>query len=130
MSERETYAYLLTYSVRPWIGYRYPAFVLFAFEKEGIGALSRCIGRNAFVSIGRFICRSIRAAPAATRLKPSGENIVSDLASPPATTSLLLAMISYSTSRERGREREDRKAIGREGEEERRGRIACEYRID
>lgn len=127
MSERETYAYLLIRCVPgSVIGIR------FVCLREGIGALSRCIGRNAFVSIGRFICRSIRAAPAATRLKPSGENIVSDLASPPATTSLLLAMISYSTSRERvrGREREDRKAIGREGEEERRGRIACEYRID
>lgn len=41
---------------------------------------------NALCLSAGFIQRSIRGYPA-TRLKPSGENIVSDLASPPATTS-------------------------------------------
>lgn len=103
-------SYVLIYSVRPWIGYRYPAFVLFAFEKDCIGA--RALSRMhppipAMLCIYRPVYPPID--PRSPGLKPSGENIVSDLASPPATTSLLLAMISYSTSRER------------EGEEEKRG---------
>lgn len=69
--------------------------VLFAFEKE---ACRRIVAILATLCIYRPVYPPID--PAATRLKPSGENIVSDLASPPATTSLLLAMISYSTSRE------------------------------
>ena len=120
-------------------------------EYERVSELSHAVASSypqCFVSIGRFIRRSIRTAPAATRLKPSGENIVSDLASPPATTSLLLAMISYSTSRVRERNKErnrvetgkrerKRERGGREGEtiegekeEKRRARIACEYWID
>lgn len=100
----------------------------FCLPWEGIGEyeraseLSHAVASSypqCFVSIGRFIRRSIRTAPAATRLKPSGENIVSDLASPPATTSLLLAMISYSTSRVRERNKERNRVETGKGERKR-----------
>lgn len=123
------------YSVRPWssgsVWYR--AFVrrFVCLEKvlvntsERASELSHAVASSypqCFVSIGRFIRRSIRTAPAATRLKPSGENIVSDLASPPATTSLLLAMISYSTSRVRERNKERNRVETGKRERKRGGR--------
>lgn len=93
-------------------------------ERARRGALAcRCIVLPTMLCVYRPVYPAIdpHTAPAATRLKPSGENIVSDLASPPATTSLLLAMISYSTSRVEEKRVETRR---HEANGEREGRAA------